>query len=273
MDTIGFAIDLTIKEPFLNQLDTAIKGLGRTPIYFSLQTNPEPHIIGAERFKEYKFVVVIGHVKSIDWWEKKLFPQNAVVWFDSERFDQSYYAPYLGDLMLNPPSKVSYKAFNEVFSSKYDHDIFIKPCRDLKAFSGQVIKAGQIVGSTIMNGVLSNLTYNEPIIIAPVVDIITEFRCFFVGWNLVASSIYKQNGEIYYKHTTVPQQCQLVDFILKINPIYVPADVFVVDVALTKDGFKVIEYNCLNCSAHYKANSYYLFEEIIHYLNIKSKEC
>jgi len=47
--------------------------------------------------------------------------------------------------------------------------------------------------------------------------------------------------------------------------LYRPADIFVMDLAKTKEGTKIVEYNCWNCSGLYHTNIEKLFFEVDNY--------
>ena len=45
-----------------------------------------------------------------------------------------------------------------------------------------------------------------------------------------------------------------IDFVNNMISLYQPTKAFVMDIAYTDEGLKIVELNCINCSGFYEAN-------------------
>ena len=69
-----------------------------------------------------------------------------------------------------------------------------------------------------------------------------------VKGEVVTGSVYKMAGK---GHAVELNDPQVVDYVDGIQAIWAPAESYVMDVALTDDGLKVIEFNNINSSGFY----------------------
>jgi hypothetical protein len=153
--------------------------------------------------------------------------------------------------MLNQDSMImSVKEAAETFATKPKTDVyFIRPVMDLKQFSGTVTDCGEI--TRWMHSVDSgNFSFGEDtlVAIAQPTEILMEWRHFVVGRRIVTSSSYRFKGMPLLRReldrATINEAQALADK-------WLPHDNCVMDIALTHDGVKVIEFNCLNGSGFY----------------------
>jgi hypothetical protein len=179
--------------------------------------------------------------------------------YNINTFDQQIYSKLNLPLLNNSPSIYS---FNEIKDTSFKKDLFIKPSRDLKAFNGGIIKSG----TKVIDYIMSNhpLTYykNEKIILHDVVEILAEYRFFIIEDKVITGSLYKRNNQIIYDYF-IPDYIYQVA--LEYAKLYKPANIFVMDIAETNLGIKIIEYNCWNASGIYMSDVHKLFSEIDNY--------
>lgn len=132
--------------------------------------------------------------------------------------------------------------------------VFIRPCEDLKAFNGQVIEALQLkdwVARTIEGEVSSRavqLNVDTMVVVAEPKFLYREWRFFVVGGKVITGSQYK---DVYGRRDDPDVDQDVIDFTQKMVDKWQPGDCFVIDVADTQDGLKVIEINCFNGSGVY----------------------
>jgi hypothetical protein len=155
--------------------------------------------------------------------------------------------------LLNSESKIM--AFCDVLEFQ-DSMFFARPCMDNKSFSGQVITRTQFLEwqKTILdiNDPLSKLNKDTMITIAPFKNIMTEARMFIFEGKVVTGSYYKFGCEVRYEE--VKNGDPVIDYTNDIVKDYQPAKAFVIDIALTDDGYKIIEINGINSVGLYNAD-------------------
>ena len=87
--------------------------------------------------------------------------------------------------------------------------------------------------------------------VSPVRTIMREYRLFFVDGRLVTGSLYRQAGEVVLSGEVDPDAVAYGEAIAQ---QWSPAEAFVMDIALTDDGYRVIEFNNINSSGFYAAD-------------------
>lgn len=139
--------------------------------------------------------------------------------------------------------------FTEYENADDEKEMFIRPLRDLKEFNGTVTTIKEI--KKWMNSVYSgNFSFNEDtdVMIGPVQKLYNECRYFIVDGKVVDGSIYLQNGLL--RSLRIDDNV-LISKVQKLADEWLPHKTCVMDVALTDDGHKVIEYNCINGTGLY----------------------
>lgn len=185
---------------------------------------------------------------------------NPGVW-TNDNFNSGVYSEKLGDLFLNNTTEIM--LISEVISKVQLDEFFIKPNSDDKEFAGQVMLKTDFAEwyqKMIDIGYLESNDF-EVAISCPI-DIADEYRLVVVNNKIIAGSIYKRFGRVMPKEGWLPE---FQDIINDIN--WSPADVYVVDMGLTEDGWKVIEYNTFNSSGFYECNVADIIDSINEYLN------
>ncbi len=140
-------------------------------------------------------------------------------------------------------------------------EFFIRPCEDGKAFTGRCFYKAEFEKwrqhltdseGILVNGKLERYKVmaqdTTPVLVAPFRKILREFRFFVVNGKIVTGSLYKMGGRACSDAT--PDQ-EVWGYCKRIIKKWQPAPAYVVDIALTEDGPKVLEYNCVNCSGFY----------------------
>lgn len=134
--------------------------------------------------------------------------------------------------------------------------LFVRPIHDTKAFSGTVMSSDEFEKwkhdiSDVVETDYSPLHCNTEIMIASPKKIYAEYRMFIVNGEVVTGSMYKQgNRVISNKHV----DNAIYQFTGSMIGRWRPAKAFVIDIADTPNGLKVIEINCINSSGFYSAD-------------------
>ena len=169
--------------------------------------------------------------------------------YNVQNFDQQYYSKL--DLpLLN--SNAKYFDYSKIKNYEFSKETFIKPSRDLKSFNGGVIYAGETIKNYIARtGHSMPSIKDETIVVSDIKEIQEEYRFFIHKDKILAASRYMLNSEVNPSNI-VPEF--LTDCAKDYAKLYNPADIFVMDLAVTNEGIKIVEYNCWNASGFYHCN-------------------
>lgn len=161
------------------------------------------------------------------------------VFFTDTSFTHTAYVSAYGDDMLNADARVV--QFGELLNAEFrpDAQLFVRPDDDSKRIPGQVTTFKQLAEANLDN--TSNL------VVSDVKEIDAEWRLFFVQRKVVSGSMYRPSAD-----HLIPQE--VIQFAETAARRWVPAEVFVMDVARVNRTWKIIECNCFNGSRFYEAN-------------------
>lgn len=149
----------------------------------------------------------------------------------------------------------------------HDGSVFIRPCEDLKAFSGMVISADKLEdwqirvhegeqSTTYDSGLLKLST---PVVVSQVRTITREWRTWVVGGDVVAWSQYARNGKRECNRYT-PWDVRV--FAQRLADYWCPADAFVLDVGEVDGKLGLMEVNTLNSSGIYEGDMVAVYSAI-----------
>ena len=174
-------------------------------------------------------------------------------------FDQSIYKDY-GLPLLN--NNAEYFLCSDILDRTFDKKMFLKPSKDLKAFNGGIIDTNISIKEHIESDYFKAGYEKETIVLAPLIKIYSEYRFFIIEDKVITGSLYRRGDRVEYD-SFVPEY--IMSAAQEYAKLYKPADIFVMDLAETQEGIKIIEYNCWNCSGLYHVNVQKLFSEINNY--------
>lgn len=140
-----------------------------------------------------------------------------------------------------------------------DIEAFIRPCEDLKAFTGCVVSIDGLLAwqQRVYDGCQSTqdsplLTMATPVVVAPVKTITREWRTWIVNGVVKASSQYAEYGQRVRKQET-PSSVRV--FAERLAQYWSPGLCFCLDVGELEDGsLGLVEINTLNSSGVYAAD-------------------
>ena len=169
-----------------------------------------------------------------------------------ENLDFEIQREHWGDRMLNYDAVVT--AFDQVSFQRMP--FFLRPVHDTKAFTGFVCDwpyyeewrdSVRLVPET------TTLTADTPVMICSKKEIYSETRFWIVAGRVVTQSGYKL-GTI--KRYTRPEEVDplLCDFAIETVSVWTPNEAFVLDLAMTAEGPKIVEVNNLNSAGWYKGD-------------------
>lgn len=172
--------------------------------------------------------------------------------FDLESCDFNVQLKHWGTNMLNHDALVI--PFGEAYFTS--PSMFIRPIQDSKVFAGKVFDRNWFTEwqhrvCDLRKDDGSSLTYDTLIQVCRLKEIYTEARYWIVRGEIVTSSIYKIGNTVLY---TPCNDIRYREFVQSMISIWQPHDAFVIDIADTPDGLKIIEINTLNSSGFYAAD-------------------
>jgi hypothetical protein len=126
---------------------------------------------------------------------------------------------------------------------------FIRPVKDLKAFSGTVTTAEEI--SKWMQSIDSgsfNFGPDAEVAISTPKTIKMEWRYFVVGGKIIDGSVYMIRGQRLIQRE---RDADVLAEAQAMADVWLPHETCVMDLALTNDGLRVVEFNSFNSSGFY----------------------
>jgi hypothetical protein len=90
-----------------------------------------------------------------------------------------------------------------------------------------------------------------PVVVSPAKKIHAEYRFFVVENEIVGKSRYRVLGKLWPSED-VPDY--LLEYVYKFIYVWRPDRAFVIDLAETPDGVKIVEFNNINAAGWYKAD-------------------
>jgi hypothetical protein len=152
----------------------------------------------------------------------------------------------------------------------YDY-VFVRPVHDTKSFSGITMSEYDLDDWLKSISQIEEeefvplpLHKNTEIMISSVKTIISEYRMFIVDGKVVTGSMYKRGNQVIANEYVEPLVYEFTQRMVgewqgkvdcRIIPsVRVPADAFVMDIAVTPFGMKVIEINNINSAGFYAAD-------------------
>lgn len=140
--------------------------------------------------------------------------------------------------------------------------VFARPSEDTKYFAGQVFERDNFCFWLEEVKKISDpetLSPETSIIVSNVVDIDCEFRLFIIDGEIVTGSLYKTKNQVIYSPYI---DKEALDYAKEMLKIWQPDRAFVLDIALTPKGPKIIEINNINSSGFYASDIPKIIESI-----------
>lgn len=172
------------------------------------------------------------------------------LFFDNEMFKVSTWIKERDDMLNHDSDILTLKEAAIKYSTKNQQDFFfIRPNEDLKAFSGAVTTAQEITrwSESIDSG---NFHFMDDILvaIAPPKNILAEWRWFVVDGKVIDGSAYRMKGQLKSSHE---DDAAVISEAQTLADQWLPNQTVCMDLALTEEGMKVIEFNAMNSSGFY----------------------
>lgn len=157
-----------------------------------------------------------------------------------------------GERLLNPNARIaSFKDADFV-----EESMFIRPVEDSKSFAGKVYGRAEWRG--FCDRVLETARPSDPlhgdtaVLLAPPVTIHSETRCWVVDGVVVTVSGYKRGARVVYDAHV---DDEVVAYARACVDAWTPNRAFVLDIAQTARGCRIVEVNCLNAAGFYAGDT------------------
>jgi hypothetical protein len=173
--------------------------------------------------------------------------------FINENFEFDAWCKHWGkENMLNGSAIVS--TVSEVTVPDNWTRLFARPTEDTKSFAGKVFHRDDF--KSWMDSVrkiegFSTLAPDTRVMIAPLQDIFCEYRLFVVDKKIVTGSLYKLRDQVIY-NSLIDET--VIEYANKMIDKWTPDRAFVLDIAITAEGHKIVEVNNINSSGFYAAD-------------------
>lgn len=164
--------------------------------------------------------------------------------FMNQNFEFEVFQKALGNELLNSEFIVGELGDLEPIADMF----FIRPTGNTKLFTGMEVTKEAFLSWKEREQTETSPYIGQSLMISPIQKIDAEYRFFVVNQQIVTASSYKVEGSInaFMKPTE-----DLLIYTKKMVDLFPLAKAFVIDIAETSEGFKVIEYNNINTSGLY----------------------
>jgi hypothetical protein len=164
--------------------------------------------------------------------------------FDQDCLAASQWVSEFGSLALNQAGRIiEFEAVRKLLELGPMH---LRPDNHEKAFTGAVFTPegwDEIVETRSLSDIPGLKCWASP-----VQEIKAEYRCFIVGGRPVEISLYRKDG---IADRVRVEDKEIFQMVQRLCDIHLPMPTVVMDVALTDDGYKVIEFNPIHGSGWY----------------------
>lgn len=214
--------------------------------------------------------VVIGSISLVKHAKKKGWSPGA--WNDPKKYNYRNYIEAFGNEMLNSNGKIStlrYAPKTIVDLQLENEKFFIRPVEDSKAFAGEVMMIGNFIEwrDRLANADKGwSVGLDTEVVIAPVTEIYSEYRFICSGRSVLTGSLYSRGGRTYYS-TVIDDRIKAYAKHM-LDPFVVQGtreefdDMFVMDIADTPSGPKIIEINNFNSAGWYACDVQKVVERV-----------
>ena len=176
----------------------------------------------------------------------------------NDNHDYMVYKEYYKDNLLNYDSKIIKLGDKDFFSKPR---FFARPTKDTKIFTGREFDLGEYreTRDTLLSnakkaredGFHTVLDENTDIQISSIKKIYNEIRFWVVKGEVVTASQYRLGNRLVLDENV---DKKAYTFCNKMVKLFELNDAFVIDLALTEKGYKIIECGCINSAGFYRAD-------------------
>lgn len=155
--------------------------------------------------------------------------------------------------MLNDGLMTVDEAIAVLSDAKPDSRWFLRPSADLKNFCGHVCVAAEAApwlteALVRESDTIAKHSHADLVVLNAVKDLWCEWRYFLIDGKIVSGSVFRFQGKL---HPTPVTSQKTLDEAQALADGWLPHKHCVMDLAMTTEGLKVVEFNCINASGFY----------------------
>lgn len=174
----------------------------------------------------------------------------------NDNFDFSKWRDGFGKENLLNGESITARICDPIDVKHMSDNLFVRPVDDSKAFAGTIMSKHDFFDWVLSLSVIEEeefqpLHKNTMIAIGNYKKINAEYRLFVVDGKVVTSSMYKRGSKVHYSSDV---DDAVIAFANQMIKRWQPAPAFVIDIAHTDNGYKVIEINNINSAGFYESD-------------------
>lgn len=164
--------------------------------------------------------------------------------FSNEAFEMKEIQKRVGDQLLNQEFLIGeLQELNPTWEQ-----FFIRPTGNTKLFGGMTVTQKDFLEWKERENHPDSPYSGQSLLVSETKEILAEYRFFVVGNTVVTGSSYKVNGEL---NTGLFPSTDVWNYAQDMVDRFRIADAFVIDIAETGEGLRIVEYNSFNTSGLY----------------------
>lgn len=183
--------------------------------------------------------------------------------FMNESFEFDVFQKELGDELLN--SEIFFGELSTL--QPIAEQFFIRPTGNTKLFNGMAVTKKEFLEWKERENNNKSPYVGQTLMISPLQKIKVEYRFFVIKQEVVTGSSYKVGDKV---DDSIRPPIEVVKYTKQMVEKFPLAEAFVIDVAETEKGLKVVEYNNINTSGLYGCDEI-AFVNAINQLDLKHK--
>jgi hypothetical protein len=201
-------------------------------------------------------VLVIGSVLFVHRWARADATLSRWVFWDDDRYDAALWAEVIGDRFLNAHG---YPTTISAFVSSDSRAMHIRP-RSGSKMVGERKASESTAGQRSVSGLVASpgelaaleIDGETPIWVSSPRHIYAEVRVWMIGGQAAASSTYRIGGQHVHdrEHRLVHEAREVAR---QLHGLWQPDRHYVADLALTEQGWRLVEYNPIHSAGWYDA--------------------
>ena len=183
--------------------------------------------------------------------------------FTNENFDMAVIQEKMGEELLNPDFVMGEL---HTLEPKWDA-FFIRPTGNTKLFGGMVVTREQFHEWQERETRPDSAYHGQLLMISELKEIDAEYRFFVVDGKVITGSSYKVGGELNTDRTPPDTVQAYAQEMVDRFPL---SKAFIIDIAQTENGTKIVEYNNLNTAGLYRCDEHAVIVAIQRMIDGKS---
>lgn len=164
--------------------------------------------------------------------------------FSNEEFEMEEIQKRVGDQLLNKEFLMG--ELQELNPSW--EQFFIRPTGNTKLFGGMTVTQKDFLEWKERENHPDSSYCGQTLLVSETKEILAEYRFFVVGNTVITGSSYQVNGEL---NTSLFPSNNVWNYAQSMVNRFRIADAFVIDIAETGEGLRIVEYNSFNTSGLY----------------------